>query len=139
MAKRKTVSAIQLESAINEVLKEYGNDVYNVLSDAVEEVAEEATNKLKAVDHFAPGREPSGKYSASWTHEKMRSGRLATREVVHNLEPFRLTHLLEKGHVSRNGTQRIFGTVQAYPHIAPVNDWANQELPKAVERKLNGL
>ena len=40
------------------------------------------------------------------------------------------------GHVIKNGTGRTFGKTRAFPHIAPVNDWVQEELPKRVERKL---
>lgn len=138
MAKR-TVKPLNLNSAINDILEEYGDQVFTVLKDAVEEVSDEAVRKLQSVSTFAPRGHPSGDYSASWIAEQLPTGRLTTKTVVHNDEHYRLTHLLEKGHVSRNGTGRTFGRVAAYPHIEPVNTWANEELPKLVERKINGI
>lgn len=135
MAKR--VRPINLDKAIAETLKEYGDECYTVLSDCVKEVADEAVEKLQAVNHFAPGRTPTGDYAKDWTEDEIQTGRLKTSRVVHNLDHYRLTHLLEKGHVSRNGTHRTFGFVKAYPHIAPVNDWANKELPQKVKEKLS--
>ena len=134
MAKR--IKPIALEATVHDILEKYGNQVYDVLSDCVKDVSDEAVNKLQSVSRFAPGGHPSGQYSRSWKAEDVKAGRLGTRKIIHNEEHFRLTHLLEKGHVSRNGTHRTFGKVPAYPHIAPVNDWANDELPKLVERKL---
>lgn len=135
MARRK-IKPIDLDATVRDLLSKYGNQVYDVLKDCVEEVSEEAVEKLQSVSHFAPGGHPSGEYSKSWKQEEVKAGRLSTRRVIHNEEHYRLTHLLEKGHVSRNGTHRTFGRVKAYPHIAPVNEWANGELPKLVERKL---
>lgn len=135
MAKKK-VKPINLDNAISQILAQYGNSVYDVLNESVKEVSDEAAEKLRAVDHFAPGRTPSGDYSGSWTNEPVPVGRFSVKNVVHNEEHYRLTHLLENGHVSRNGTGRTFGRVQAYPHIAPVNEWANSELPRMIERKL---
>lgn len=139
MARRRRIKPIQLESTIKEILSEYGDEVYEVLDDCVNEVAEEAADKLKQVDHFAPGGHPTGAYSKSWKNEKQPTGRLTTKQVVHNLEHYRLTHLLEKGHVIRNGTGRTFGRTGKYPHIAPVDEWANAELPAKVEREINKL
>ena len=135
MAKR--IKPIDLNATVHDILAQYGNKVYDVLSDSVKEVSEEAVEKLRGVSHFAPSGHPTGRYSASWKHEEVKTGRLGTKRIVHNEEHYRLTHLLEKGHVSRNGTGRTFGKVPAYPHIAPVNDWANEELPRLVERKLS--
>lgn len=135
MAKR--IRPIDLDATVHTILEQYGEKVYDVLSDCVKEVSDEAVEKLQSVSSFAPGGHPSGAYSKDWKQEEVKVGRLATKRVVHNEEHYRLTHLLEKGHVSRNGTHRTFGRVAAYPHIAPVNEWANEELPRLVERKLS--
>lgn len=134
MAKR--IRPIDLDATVHDLLEKYGSQVYDVLSDCVKEVSDEAVEKLQSVSSFAPGGHPSGAYSKDWKQEEVKAGRLATKRVVHNEEHYRLTHLLEKGHVSKNGTHRTFGRVAAYPHIAPVNEWANEELPRLVERKL---
>lgn len=140
MAKKK-VKPINLDKAIAEVLEQYGQDVYEVLDDCVQEVSDEAVKKLRSVSTFATGGHTE--YSSSWVNDKMPSGRLKTKRVVHNEEHYRLTHLLEKGHVVKNGRSRVtgetYGEAGAYPHIAPVNDWANQELPKIVERKIKSI
>lgn len=138
MAKKK-IKPIDLNATVNDLLNQYGNAVFDVLKGSVEEVSQEAVEKLQSVKTFAPGGHPSGAYSASWTCEDVPTGRLTTKTVVHNGEHYRLTHLLEKGHVSRNGTGRTFGRVPAYPHIAPVNDWAKAELPKLVEGKIKQI
>lgn len=135
MARRK-IKPIDLDATVRDLLSKYGNQVYDVLSDCVKEVSDGAVEKLQGVSSFAPGGHPSGAYSKGWKQEEVKAGRLATKRVVHNEEHYRLTHLLEKGHVSKNGTHRTFGRVKAYPHIAPVNEWANEELPRLVERKL---
>lgn len=134
MAKR--IGMLNLDSTINQLLEQYDKDVYEVMDSAVDDVANETANKLRAVQ-FKTG----GEYSASWVSDKEQSGRLQTKRVVHNEEHYRLTHLLEKGHVIRNGRSRItgksYGRTGAYPHIAPAEDWARAELPRMVERKLS--
>lgn len=124
----KKVGVINLEKAFKEILAEFGNEAYGNIEWAVGKVSDGCVQRLKAVDHFASGRRPSGAYSSSWTKTVMPTKRLYVKTVVHNEEHYRLTHLLEKGHVSRNGTGRTFGRVPAYPHIAPVQEWAEKEL-----------
>ena len=133
MAKR--IRPVDLSKAINEILSKYGDEVYTVMESSIDEVAEEATNKLKAVTHF---RNNAFEYSESWVNEKLSGKPLTCTRAVHNEKHYRLTHLLEKGHVVRNGTGRNKGKqrTDAFPHIAPVNDWANKELVQLVERKL---
>lgn len=124
------VSAVELSSALKEILDEYGDAVYTVLGDCVKEVREEAVEKLRET---SPG---TGRYAGSWTASELGAARMTTRSVVHNAQHYRLTHLLEKGHVSRNGTGRTFGRVKAYPHIGAVDDWVVQELPRLVKERL---
>lgn len=139
MARRKKIKPIDLTAAIDEILKEYGDDVYETVGKSVKEVTDEATDKLKAVNHFASGGHPSGAYAGSWVNDEVKKKRLQTARVVHNEDHYRLTHLLENGHVIRNGTGRTFDKTGKYPHIAPVNDWANEELPRRFRRKLEGM
>ena len=129
---KKPIKGIQLEQAVKQVLDDYGSKVYAVLDDCVKEVAADAAEKLQSVDKFSPKGHPPGAYSKSWVADRERTGRLKTKYVVHNVEHYRLAHLLEKGHVLHNGTRRV----PAYPHIAPVEKWAQDELPKAVKRGL---
>lgn len=132
---KKRIGILNLDSTINQILADYGEDAYKVLDSSVDRVAEEATRKLQAVN-FKTG----GEYSRSWVCDKEPTGRFATKRIVHNEEHYRLTHLLEKGHVVKNGRTRITGETWeagAYPHIAPVEEWAKSELPREVERELS--
>lgn len=135
---RKIVKAINLDKAIKEILEKYGDDVYLVLDDTAKELAEESTKKLKAVTKWKKSH-PGSPYSAAWTSEEFNVGRLGIKRVVYNDGHARLTHLLEKGHVSKNGTGRIFGDVKDYEHIKPVNDWVVEEIQKKVEEKISKL
>lgn len=138
MARRsRRIRPIDLSATVEALLKEYGEDVYEVMDASVEEVTDEATEKLQAINHWA--KDGSGAYAGSWTNDTVRKTRVSTAKVVHNEEHYRLTHLLENGHVIKNGTGRTFGKTGKYPHIAPVNDWANEELPKVVRQKVESL
>ena len=132
---RKT-KLINLDKAISEVINEYGDEVYKVLGQAVDEVTNEATQKLQQVDTFRTSGHAGGPYSGDWTNETVTDTRINKKKVIYNDKHYRLTHLLENGHVIRNGTGRTFGRTAKFPHIAPVNKWAEEELPKVVQRKL---
>lgn len=132
---RKTIKPIDLENVLKEILTKYGDDVYEVLSKAVEDVSNEAAKKLQAGGPYGG----TGAYKKDWTADDIPKGVLSKSRVVHNLDHYRLTHLLEKGHVSRNGTHRTFGTVKAYPHIKDVENWVIQELPRKVEEGIKRI
>lgn len=137
MARRRKIKPIDLSATVEELLAEYGEAVFEVVSESVEEVTKEATEKLQEVNHWA--NEGSGDYAGSWTNEEVPVGRLGKEMVVFNSDHYRLTHLLENGHVIRNGTKRSYGRTGKYPHIAPVNDWAVEELQKVVRQKVKNI
>lgn len=134
MARSKKIGVIDLQKAVAEVLKQYGEQVYDVLADSINEVTDTAVSKLQGVQSFASHGHPTGVYSASWGKEQVAKDRLRYNLVVRNSEHYRLTHLLEKGHANRDG-----GRTPAYPHIAPVNDFVNEELVKIIKNKLEGI
>jgi len=132
---RKTIKPIDLESTLKEILTKYGDDVYKVMSTAVVDVSNEAAKKLRAGGSYGG----TGAYKNDWVADDIPKGVLSKTRVVHNTGHYRLTHLLEKGHVSRNGTHRTFGTVRAYPHIKPVEEWTIKELPRKVEEAITHI
>ena len=133
MAKHKTIKPVDLEKALNEILTEYGNEVDGVINEAVDQVVKESVQKLHSAGSFGG----TGAYKAGWDSTTQQKSRLKAVKVVHNADHYRLTHLLEHGHVIRNGTGRTFGNAPAFPHIKDVEDWAVEELPKKVEELLN--
>lgn len=142
MARRKkTIKPINLDATVNALLQEYGDDIFEALKESVNDVSKEAVRKLQAVDSFGARKTPhiTGAYSKDWTFDDVPVGRLRTKRVVHNEDHYRLAHLLEKGHVIKNGTGRTFGRTTGKEHIKPVNDWANEELPKLVESKIKKI
>jgi len=132
----KRIAPIDLEAAITEELEKYGAIANSVLEEAIDDVAKKAAVKLQAVHRFAPNGHPTGEYSRDWDSVMERTGRFTSTAIVYNVDNYRLTHLLEFGHVIRNGTKRSFGNAPAYPHIAPVNDWAQEEVIRQIDRRL---
>ena len=56
------------------------------------------------------------------------------RCVISQKSPtYRLTHLLEYGHKTRSGTR-----TKAQPHIKPVEEWAEREAMKEIEKAVKG-
>ena len=117
-------------------LSDYGGEVLFALAEVTKEVGAEAAQRLKTTSPKSKGK-PSykgGHYATKWTTESDRSGKTDTTTVVYNKKPtYRLAHLLEHGYVARNGKR-----VPGQEHIAPVDSWAQEEVVKALERKLKG-
>lgn len=114
---------IDLQKEINSILKDYGDSVAEVLKTAVPKVAKGAAKKLRS---DSPKR--TGEYARGWT-SKAEQSRLGASAVVYGSKGTgSLAHLLENGHAKRNG-----GRVAGIVHIAPVEEWARDELVKEIE------
>lgn len=121
---RRRVRIPELETAIAEILEEYGDDVAEGLRQAVLSVADIAKQEVKAE---APYR--TGKYRRGWRVRKDTVDRFRTDAIIHNRTRYQIAHLLEKGHAKRGG-----GRVEAIVHIAPAEQRAVKNLEEAVKR-----
>lgn len=129
MAKR--VQIDDLANEISQVLTDYIGVTEKACENGVVETAKEAVNELHSA--HPSGSEEWGSwdnYNRGWTVRKdkgkIKSGLLA---IVQNQTYYRLTHLLEKGHAKTNG-----GRTRAFPHIAPVEEKAEQHLLENIKK-----
>lgn len=139
MARRKTIKPVDLSSAVDELLKEYGDDVWAVMGDAINDTVNEAVSDLHAVNSFSPKGSPKGDYSKSWTSEQRMTSRYSKVDIVYNEDHYRLTHLLESGHSKVLWGRKTGERVSAYPHIAPINDKAQESVIRKVEKGIKSL
>lgn len=126
------VSANDFSGAVTTLIKDWSIEVVEQTKEAVVEVATEARNDLKVEGAF---QNRSGNYRRGWrvTFDESRYGIEAT---VHN-KVYQLTHLLESGHAKFLWGRATGETVQAFPHIANVNDEAQRKLEEEIKRRLS--
>ncbi len=129
--------SIDLQSQMKKILKEYGQEVEQFMQEEAEGTIRNAVQKLKQKKRFAAGSNAKGEYARGWSSTIVHS-RMGIKAVAFNKKHAQLTHLLENGHVSKNGTGRVYGEVRAYPHIAQINDEAQEEFVKGIERRIQG-
>lgn len=125
MAKTESVS-IQM----GEILDTVSKNVKGVLETASMEVAKETVRKLR---NASPRK--NGKYARGWKVSKKDRGDL----VVHNSTNYQLTHLLENSHNIVNAKGEYGRTSPGHGqviHIAPVEEWAAEELPRKIMEDL---
>lgn len=112
-----------LSIEIGEALKTYTKEVEEEIARAADDVSKEAVSELKST---SPRK--TGEYAKGWGRKKQKNG-----YTVYNRKKPELTHLLEKGHAKRGG-----GRVPGIKHIEPVEEWANKEFEKRVEKVIKG-
>ena len=124
-----------LMTQLNDVLQDYSKEVMDTYNTCGKEIADDTVSKLKRVKF---GRYDRGKYSKSWAVKQEKSNWGTDSYIIYNKKHYRLTHLLEFGHVVKNGTKRVVGKADAIPHIKPMEEWVQQQLPKLLVQKLGG-
>lgn len=123
--------AADIRREINEVLLAYGFQVTAEMQEAVNEVSQEAVKKLKDVSK-AHGWT---KYASGWKYDK-KNGNQDSKAIIYNGKHGSLTHLLENGHEKVLWGRSTGERVEGIPHIAEVDKWVVEELPKRIDQKL---
>ena len=119
-----------LAETIQQSLTEYGNNVLNVIDEVGDQVSKNTVKKLKQT---SPKK--TGKYAKSWKVSSYKMFGEAKKYRIHADKPhYRLTHLLEHGHMTRNGKR-----TKAIPHIAPVEREAIEEYKEKLERGISNV
>ena len=114
-----------------EILDGYDKEVREAVEKDIEQVARDTAKKLRQTSP-----KESGEYAKNWA---VRNDRKSKTTTVYNKAPtYRLTHLLENGHVVRNqyGT---WGRASAEPHIAPAEQEAVKDLVRKVEEDIEKI
>ncbi|WJE51114.1 HK97 gp10 family phage protein [Bacillus cereus] len=110
-----------IDSLANDITRElqrYSNVIEEDIEVAKVEVADNLVGELKQKSPKLTGR-----YRKGW-----RSTKQGNKIIVHNATAYQLTHLLEHGHVNRNG-----GRTPAKVHIAPAEEKAINDFIERVE------
>lgn len=109
---------------INQALKEYVKEVQETMDETFKRMADKSVDKLAQT---SPRGKSHKHYADRWAVKETPTG-----YIVHNKDKYQLTHLLEYGHVKRNGK----GRVNAQPHIKPVEDWIIDNVESRLKRDI---
>lgn len=121
------INVENLASNITQALKDYNENIAEETKKIVNKLSKKAVDKIK---QKSPVR--TGDYKKGWTSSKSYENRTEKRNTIHNKTDYQLTHLLEYGHVGRNGRR-----VRAIPHIKTVETEIIAEFENEIERVAN--
>lgn len=125
------INVDQLAAEIMSVTEVYVANTVEDVKYAVDLVAREAVAELKETSPIGS----TGDYADSWSHRiHPDKGKDYHCRVVYSKKPnYRLTHLLEKGHDTVNGTW-----VHPRQHIAQVEEKAGHWMEDMLTKRLGG-
>lgn len=116
---------------IQDILAGYGDEIQELAQKEAESIAKEGVKVLKATSpRNKKNSSHRGQYARGWRVKKENS-RGSVHCIIHNATDYQLTHLLEKGHLKRNG-----GYTSPIVHIKPVEQQCISQYTKRVE---NGI
>lgn len=125
-----------LTAAVNEELTKYSDDILKevktIIADEAEKLSADIRERSPKRSKKLKGRTLNA-YSKGWTAKKVKEDNLSTEYIVYNKNQYQLTHLLEKGHATRDG-----GRVEGTPHIAPAEEEAQQRIVERIESAVGG-
>lgn len=125
----KSIEADILGKEIMKYLSEYTNDISEVVEIVSNKVGKDATNELKQ-----ESPKLTGDYAKGWRLKKDKIGKNRYTVKIYNKTDYQLTHLLEFGHVTRNG-----GRTKANPHIRPVEEKYIKIFEQELKKEIGGI
>lgn len=115
-----------IDNFAKEIVKElerFSQYVAEEVEDSAKKVSKQAVQKLKTTS-------PTGDYAGGGSYAKgWRVKKVGDNYTVHNATDYQLTHLLEDGHVNRDGSR-----TPAYPHIKKVEKEAIRDFEKELNK-----
>lgn len=136
MAKKTSLDS--LETDVKQILEQYGNEVQQNLDRIVKDITKKGVQAVQSesAQTFGTTAKRKEKYAKTWTSRvESQKQKFYTTGTIYNKQAG-LPHLLENGHVSRNGTGRTFGTVSGRPHISKVEAEIERLFIEEVQSKL---
>ena len=121
------VTADTLGATIAESLQEFSDEKMKEIKEILSEKAKELAENIKKDSPKRPG---GGRYAKGWTATKEHEDNLNISYVVHNKTDWQLTHLLENGHMNRDGSR-----TEGIPHIEPNCQKIESEIDKEIAKK----
>ena len=114
---------------ISTILDDYSKAIYRDIKQSAIEVAEKGAKTLRQT---SPKR--TGKYRRGW-RVKTYEGVYDTTSIIYNATNWQLTHLLENGHITRNGRTKTTPKVHIYPVEQECIKEFEQDTIRAIEKE----
>ena len=116
-----------LSAAILDMLESYEKDVAETTDKVAKRIAQEDARELRESESTP---ELTGVYKSHWSSKQIHMGEY---DIYVRPKEYRLTHLLERGHLTRDGRTRS----KSFIHIAPVEQKAIKDFEQELKKELS--
>ena len=131
----KTVTPDALCDAVQDIVKEYSDELVAKIPDIVKGAAKTTVKALKKNAESIGGT----KYRGSFKSKKASALLLGETTYTVYSTQYRLTHLLEHGHVIRNRAGGpVYGMTRAFPHWKPAEQEGIDEIDEKIREAIEG-
>lgn len=113
-----------ISKLIEQELGDYLDQLNGKVDKSAKKIAQETVREVKA-----KSPELTGSYKQGWSVKKEKNGDY----IIHNKMDYQLTHLLEKGHVNRDGSR-----TPGKAHIRPAEQNAIRKFEQALRDGAKG-
>ena len=120
----------ELQKVVMDYLENYKEDIDEDVIETVDEITKQARDELKQISPRRKGTR-ANPYYRGWAIKLSKRRNGVYHKVIWNKTNYQLTHLLEFGHVTRNG-----GRTKPIPHIRPIEQKYNVEFVDKLEKKI---
>ena len=126
------MSTVRIDDMTDEIMRHLERYAELAALDVKEAVSVTAKECRKEISKNAP--RDTGQYAKTW-RTKVTAENAVSRTVTVYSSAYQLVHLLEHGHITRNGT----GRTQAQPHVAPAEEHAGTALEERIRTMLENI
>lgn len=129
-------------NSVRDVLARYEDVVESDVREAVTEAAKMAVDELKGTSPRSKKHRNKNKkgndiiYANEWTSREYKTNAHKVERVVYNKRAYRLTHLLENGHIVVDRNRNVHGKASPQPHIANAEERAVAKYEHILQEKL---
>ena len=113
-----------LAEALTEACRTYTQEVVEKVEDGITDIGRDATEEVKSLAPVGQGG-----YKRNWTYRIDRTKGVYKVTVHVKGRKYRLTHLLEYGHLNRDGKTRA----REFPHISIAEKHAEEKVNELLE------
>ena len=126
------MTADDLAKALSDACKEFTDEVKEKVENKINQIAQETVEDVKSlapVYHGKNKKTSKGRYKRSWKYRTDKERGSINAVVYASGKQYNLTHLLENGHLNRDGTSRS----KAFPHISVADKNMQEKLEKILD------